>query len=116
MCVNTEQSGSHVPNYTVTGFEEHSDQIASALASLEGVEALSLSACVGASYNPTTNKICFKVPVFGDVCITSPIRIPVGGSLKACVTTCGRFIPTGVKGTVYLNDKAIWSGTIIGFC
>lgn len=106
----------HVPDFSVAGFDSTSNRLAAAHAQLKDVRALKLSVCVGASYNPGTNQICFSVPIYGDLCITSPVQIPVGGDLKACAETCGSIIPTGLKATVYLNGTAIWSGTLVGFC
>jgi hypothetical protein len=80
------------------------------------VQALQLQVCVGASYNPSTNQICFSVPIYGDLCIASPFPIPVGGALKACASTCGSIFPTGLKVTIYLNGNPIWSGTVVGSC
>lgn len=105
-----------VPDFTVTGFDGASTRLASAHSQLKDVKALKLSVCVGASYNPSTNQICFNIPIYGDICITSPVAIPVGGELKACAETCGSFIPTGLKVTVYLNGTAIFSGTVVGSC
>ncbi|MEY2340996.1 hypothetical protein AB4090_02665 [Acidithiobacillus sp. IBUN Pt1247-S3] len=114
MCKETNQSV--VPDFTVSGFDGPSSQLTAAHAQLKDLKALKMSVCVGASYNPSTNKICFSVPIYGDICITSPISIPVGAELKVCASTCGAFIPTGLKATVYLNGSAIYTGTIIGSC
>lgn len=82
-----------VPNFTQVGFDKASQQPLALEVkpppnlTAEGVEALALSACVGASYDKSSNKICFKIPIYGDICIVSPIPIPVGGSLKACAQT-----------------------------
>lgn len=116
-------TAAHVPNFAAVGFAEGA-QHASALQSqagggavhLEGVEALKLSVCVGASYNPATNKICFTIPIYGNYCVNSPFHIPVGGQLKVCAQTCGSFIPTGLKATVYLNGKVIANVTLFGIC
>lgn len=107
-----------VPDFTVTGFDltSKSNQLAAAHAQFKDVKALKLSVCVGASYNPSTNNICFNIPIYGDICITSPVPIPVGGELKACAETCGSIFPTGLKVTVYLNGAAIFSGTVVGSC
>lgn len=105
-----------VPDFTVKGFDGESSSLAAAHAQLKDVKALKLSVCVSASYNPSTNKICFNIPIYGDFCITSPVSIPIGGELKACAETCGSLIPTGLKVTVYLNGTAIWSGTVVGSC
>jgi hypothetical protein len=105
-----------VTDFTTFGFEgEITSLSAEALEQLEGVEALAIKGCVTASYNPTTNQICFKIPVFGSFCFPSPVKIPVGGALKACFETCGRIIPTGVKVTVYLDNKPIFT-KVIGKC
>jgi hypothetical protein len=105
-----------VPDYSVTGFDANPERLESAHAQLKDVLALKLSVCVGASYDPATNKICFNIPIYGDICVTSPVSIPVGGALKACAETCGSFIPTGLKVTIYLNGEPIFSGTVIGSC
>lgn len=106
-----------VPDFTVAGFSGGgASTLAEAHARLPNLQALKLSACLGASYNTATNQICFTVPVYGDACVTSPVRVPVGGALKACVETCGSIIPTGVKVTIYLNNNPIFNGTIFGFC
>jgi hypothetical protein len=112
----TDKISAAVPNYSKVGFESSSDPISAANANLKDVRAMLLEVCVGASYDSATNQICFEIPVYGDKCITSPIPIPVGGDLKICAKTCGPFIPTGVKATVYLNDNPIWNGTIFGSC
>lgn len=104
-----------VPDFTVAGFEAHAISVAEAHAKLKELRALKLSVCVGASYDPATNKICFSVPIYGDVCVTSPIHIPLGGDLKACAETCGHFLPTGLKVTIYLNGTPIFN-TVVGHC
>jgi hypothetical protein len=118
MCTETKESegAALVPDFTVTGFGTGSSSIVETHAKLGDLRALKLSVCVGASYNPTTNKICFSIPIYGDLCVPSPIHIPVGGDLKACAETCGSFIPTGLKVTIYFNGKAIYSGTVVGSC
>lgn len=116
MCECDKNTTSAVPDFTATGFEDQQTQLTTELAQLEGVQALQLKVCVGASYNSSTNKICFKVPIYGDVCITSPVAIPVSAALKACAETCGSIIPKGLKATVFLNGNAIYSGTVIGKC
>jgi hypothetical protein len=105
-----------VSDFTTFGFEgEITSLSAEALEQLEGVEALAIKGCVTASYDSKTNKICFKIPVLGSYCFTSPIKIPVGAKLKACFETCGKIIPTGAKVTVYLNDKVLFT-KVIGKC
>lgn len=116
-----ENTGEHVPDFSVVGFTSGAagaagDRLVQAHAEVPDLKALKLAACVGASYNSSTNQICFSVPIYGNVCITSPISIPVSAEIRACVETCGRLIPTGLKGTIYVNGGPIWSGTIIGSC
>lgn len=119
---NAQDNADHVPNFAAVGFSEGNNHApvlrsnAGNTPNLEGVHALKLSVCVGASYNPSTNQICFSVPIYGNLCITSPVSIPFGGQLKACAQTCGSFIPTGLKVTIYLNDNPIYSGTVVGRC
>ena len=109
---NTASStAGHVPDFTVTGFTHGR----SAHPQLEGVHALDLSFCVAAS-TEAGNQICFTAPVFGKFCVTSPVSIPPGAQLKACGETCGSFIPTGLKVTVYLNGSAIFTTTVWGSC
>jgi hypothetical protein len=43
------------------------------------------------------------------------LKIPTNAKLKACFQTCGKFIPTGAKVTIYVNGKAIFPKTI-GLC
>ena len=81
-----------------------------------GIPALMLSACVSASYNSATNQICFNVPIYGNYCVTSPVQLPVSAQLKACVQTCGSFIPTGLKVSIYANGTVIYSGVLWGSC
>jgi hypothetical protein len=118
MCDENKQAGTGalVPDFSVQGFAEGGQSVAAAHAKVQNLRALKLNVCVGASYNPSTNQICFSIPIYGNACITSPISIPVGGELKACASTCGSFIPTGVQATIYLNGNSIWSGTIFGSC
>ena len=114
-----QNNAAHVPDFTATGFAQTASANAASinpLAAYPDVQALKLSACVSASYNSSTNQICFSIPIYGQFCIPSPIHIPVGGQLKACAETCGSFIPTGLKVTIYFNGNAIWSGTVWGSC
>jgi hypothetical protein len=119
---NPQSPSDLVPDFTVTGFAAREgmtaahDRMAAAHAQLKDVRALKLSICVGAGYNPSTNQICFNIPIYGDLCVTAPVPIPVGADLKVCCETCGSIIPTGLKVTVYLNGSAIFSGTVVGFC
>lgn len=105
-----------MPDFTVAGFEGGGTGVAEAHARVADLRALKLKVCVGANYNPQTNKICFSVPIYGNLCVTSPFPIPIGGDLKACAETCGAIIPTGLKVTVYLNNNPIFSGTVVGKC
>lgn len=105
-------SNEHVPDYSTVGFAA----TATSSAKLDGVLALRMSVCVGASYNQATNQICFTIPVYGDYCLTSPITIPVSGQLKVCAETCGSFIPTGLKATVYLNGTVLFTANLFGIC
>jgi hypothetical protein len=118
MCPSTNPSGSAgtVPDFTVTGFSHDGNRLTDAHAKLKDLKAMKLSVCVGASYNPSTNQICFSIPIYGDFCVNSPVHIPVGGELKVCAETCGSFIPTGVKATVYLNGAVVFTTTIVGSC
>lgn len=115
-----ESTGEHVPDFSAVGFGAAAgaagDRVAQAHATVPDLKALKLSACMVASYNSSTNQICFSLPIYGVVCVNSPIHIPVNAGIKACAETCGMFIPTGVKGTIYVSGNAIWSGTIIGSC
>lgn len=113
MCTNTNYSDaqSHVPNFSIRGFEE-----AAELPALQGVHALQVKACVAASYDPNSKQICVDIPIFGKRCFSGPGSIPVGGALKVCLETCGGIIPKGAKGTLYVNDQPIWTGVIFGSC
>jgi hypothetical protein len=114
------QAGAHVPNYALTGFQAAPQNNSQPMPRLnvEGVEALRLSVCVGGSYDQGTNKICFTIPIYGNLCFTSPIHIPISAQIKVCAETCGRMIPTGLKATVYLNGSSTpsFSVTVLGFC
>ncbi len=114
---NTPVNQTPVTDFTKVGFQSECAALsAEAQKQLEGVLALKLSACVGASYDPNTNKICFTIPIYGNYCITPPISIPVGGQLKVCAQTCGSLIPTGLKATVYLNGESIFTTVLFGSC
>jgi hypothetical protein len=123
MCSGAQNSSSNapVPDFETVGFGGAGGAQANALteahAALGDVRALALSVCVGASYDSGTNKICFTIPIYGPLCVTSPIRLPGNPSLKACAQTCG-IIPHGVKASIYLNNNPtpFWSGTVVGFC
>ncbi|TKC86004.1 hypothetical protein FAZ69_22115 [Trinickia terrae] len=109
-----------VPDFTKEGFggqslvatsqditSTHTPESLQQQLSSEGVLALAVSACVGASYS--SGKVCFNFPIFGNICINVPIHIPVGAQLKVCASTCGSFIPTGLKITVYVNNVAVYN-------
>ncbi|WP_419689729.1 hypothetical protein ACN22W_24515 [Burkholderia theae] len=104
---NQEAEGQHVPDFATRGFEESTQALSSETqAQLQGVEALKLSVCVAASYNQSTNQICFNIPVYGNFCVTSPVHIPVSATIKACAQTCGSLIPHGLKVSIYLNGSS----------
>jgi hypothetical protein len=112
-----------IPDFTKEGFSKKGNVGASNMISTaslhqqlagQGVQALDISACVSATYNGS--QICLNFPIIGNICFTAPISIPVNASLKACGSTCGSFIPTGLKITLYVNDVAMWSGVIWGIC
>lgn len=123
MCADAQNSSSNtpVPDFETAGFGGGGDPTANfvtqAHAALGDVKALSLSGCVGASYDPTTNQICFSIPIYGQRCVTSPVPIPPGATVKACFQTCGVFVPTGFRVSIYLNGNStpIYS-TVFGNC
>ena len=122
-----EEDTGDVPDFTSEGFAGGAEggeagvsslstlNVASAHAQVSNLQALSVSGCVGASYNASKNQLCFSIPIYGNACVTSPIKIPVGGKVQACFSTCGTIIPTGVKVTLRLNNKVILTKTF-GFC
>jgi hypothetical protein len=110
---SSSSSAGHVADFTVTGFGPAG--AAARHPQLEGVLALKAQFCVSASTAPN-NQICFSAPIVGQYCITSPVPIPPGAQLKACGETCGSWIPTGVKVSIYLNGNVIWTGTVWGSC
>ena len=114
---NNNKTTNAVPNFVESGFSKKAGNNTQPqrLVLPENILALELSVCVSASYDAETNKICFDIPIVGKECITSPVHIPVGAEIKACVTTCDHIVPTGVRATVYLNGSSIWSGTF-GWC
>jgi hypothetical protein len=124
MCADTTNknasSGDHVPDFETVGFTaaaaSSEDQLAQAHAAVPELLALALSVCVAASYNSSSNQICFTIPIYGDFCITSPVRLPVNPTIKVCAQTCGTIIPTGLKVTVYVNGSAVFTRTIVGRC
>jgi hypothetical protein len=123
MCADAQSSTSSntpVPDFETVGFGGGGDPSANFLtqahAALGDVKALSLSGCIGATYDSGTKQICFQIPLYGQKCVTSPVPIPLNASIKACFQTCG-IIPHGVKVSVYLNGSstAIYS-TVFGSC
>ncbi|ASM16082.1 MULTISPECIES: hypothetical protein [Serratia] len=106
----------HVADFTAVGFSQKTPAPVPVDLKQQGVLALKLSVCVGASYNPANNQICFTIPIYGDFCVSSPIPIPIGGQLKVCAETCGSFIPTGLKATIYLNGSVLFSVVLFGAC
>jgi hypothetical protein len=75
-------------------------------------EGINPSVCVGGSANG--NQICVNVPVLGRKCITSPIRLPVGASVRGC--TCSFLgVPCGVKITATVAGRTLFSKGI-GCC
>lgn len=115
----TGASGGDVPDFETQGFTARAgaaDTLAAAHAKIANLKALKLSVCVGGGYNPATNKVCFSIPIYGDLRVTSPVHIPVGGAIKVCAETCGSIIPTGLRATVYVNNTKVFSVTVFGPC
>jgi hypothetical protein len=108
----SQNTNDPVPNFAAVGFETKSTP---AQLALPGVQALAISACVSATYNPSTGEICIHFPVIGNICFKIPIPLPPG-ELKVCASTCGPFIPTGLKASVYVNNIVIFTGVIWGHC
>lgn len=111
-----------VADFTKTGFPQTTDTkdiVVKGVKTLNfdrDILALSISGCVGASYNASTNEICFEIPLVGEFCIQSPVHIPASASIKACFETCGSILPTGLKATIYVNGEVVFSITLVGFC
>ena len=75
-------------------------------ASFELTDGVNPSFCVGA--NVSGRKICVHLPVIGNVCVNSPVPIPVGAHASAC--TCSKWgIPCGAKFTVSVAGHTILS-------
>src|SRR5690242_8167440 len=70
MCDEKKASGAPalVADFTVEGFDRKSPSLADAHSRMKDLRALKLSVCVGASYNPGTNEICFEIPIYGKAC------------------------------------------------
>ncbi|CAM3362070.1 hypothetical protein [Paracidovorax anthurii] len=101
----------HVRNFAVTGFADPApDGFGALQATLQGVDALQIRACVDAAYDPATQQACFRIPLLGPQRVTLPLPIPPHGPLKACCETCG-ILPQGLKVTLYLNGVAIFTTT-----
>ncbi|MBW3655969.1 MAG: hypothetical protein KY444_07665 [Gemmatimonadetes bacterium] len=123
MCADAQNSSSNavVPDFETVGFGgaggAGANVLTQAHAALGDVRALGLSVCVGANYDSGTNKLCFSIPIYGQLCFTPPFSVPANASIKACAQTCG-IIPHGVKVSIYLNGNAspIYSGTVVGHC
>lgn len=112
---SSSNNAEHLPNFAVAGFDgDHTANFDAIASAFEGVDAAQIKACVSATYDPTTKKLCFKLPIIGQFCITLPIPVPFGADLKVCAQTCG-IILRGAKVTVYLNGNAIYS-TTVGKC
>jgi len=109
-----DPSTNHVADFTVTGFAP-AVGASEFQAQLPNIQALNIKFCATGSYNSQTHQLCVDVPVIGTKCISVSLPIP-GGNVKVCGETCGTFIPTGVKVTVYFNNNPIWSGVIWGSC
>jgi hypothetical protein len=118
-CQKTGAQNTHalVPNFAAAAAGgEDTDLLARGHATLTDVKYLALQTCVSATYSSGTNQICFSIPIYGNVCFTPPVSIPVNASISACAQTCTHWgIPTGLQATVYLNGTAIWSKTF-GSC
>jgi hypothetical protein len=110
---STEAAHPHVTDFSVAGFAN--TEAASSMPSFDGYMAAAIKFCAAASTQPG-NKVCFTAPVFGSLCITLPIPIPAGASVKACGETCGSFIPTGLKVTIYLNNAPVFTKVVVGSC
>ncbi len=104
---NALSAEDHVPDFSVHGFDASANELS---ANLEGVQALQMSLCVSATYQ--NGQLCFKLPVFGTKCVSVPVKIPVGATLKVCGQTCGGIIPKGVKLTLYVNNVAVYTFNI----
>lgn len=117
-----------VPNYSKVGFNgEQGQKPQSSIKTINSIEAvqnqlrssnvqaLSLSACVSASYQ--NGDVCFDFPIFGNICVNIPIGISGNTSLSVCGDVCTTWgIPTGLKITVYADNQAVWNGTVVGLC
>lgn len=121
-CENNEV----VPDYTKVGFSQPQKTLASADAdsvdqlhqqlAADGIMAVNISACASAKYS--NGQICFNFPLLGQKCFKAPINIPANATLKICGDVCTNswHIPKGLKGTLYVNDNSVWTGTIWGSC
>ena len=75
-------------------------------------DGITPSVCVGGSVSG--RQICVNLPVLGRKCISSPISLPVGASVRAC--TCSHWgIPTGANIKVTVGSSTILSQNV-GWC
>lgn len=105
-------AAAHVTDFSAAGF---TDDDAVAMPSFDGIQAALIKFCAAASVD-SSGKVCFKAPVFGPICVKLPIPIPVNADIKACGETCGSFIPTGLKVTIYLNGSPVFTKVVVGSC
>jgi hypothetical protein len=113
-----ENSSAVVPNFTVVGFGVQAVEpmgIELRLVDLADHESVSISGCLTANYNPQSNQICVKLPIVGNQCVPSPVKFPGPVQVQACYTTCGKFIPTGVRVTFRVNGTVILT-KVFGLC
>ncbi len=112
-------SAAEVPDFTAVGFTASSEVSANAetlnaaLATLQDVEALAIKGCVAGRVSG--RQICCTVPIFGQICFPWPAPIPIGARVIVCFQTCGTTTPTGLKVTIYVNGRAIFT-KVIGRC
>lgn len=120
-CEGNNEISEVIPNFAAVGFEQEeslqstSQDLTSYLG--QDVLALDLKVCVSAALKD--GKICFTLPIYGDFCITPPIKIPASGKISVCAQTCSKlFVPTGVKASIYINDdrNPAFSLTLMGLC
>lgn len=102
----------HVEDFSTSGFS--TNQAVTSMPRFDGYTAALIKFCAGASVSG--NQVCFEAPVFGRICVPLPIPIPVGASVKACGETCGSFIPTGLKVTIYINNAPVYTKVVVGSC
>jgi len=102
-----------VPNFTAVGFgvqAKESKEIVSHLVDLSHHETVFIQGCLGASYNADSHQICVSLPIVGNVCVPSPVNLPIGVQIQACYQTCTTWgIPTGVQVSFRVNGAVILS-------